>query len=70
MEYYFDPTENKVMTAYQVKFLFDLRYRLVLGIWFSWVPLWLTKQNLKTLPLPGFQSLQKAFYLCASKNAS
>ena len=29
LEYYFDPAENKVMTAYQVKFLFDLRYRLV-----------------------------------------
>ncbi|MCB0546709.1 MAG: carboxypeptidase-like regulatory domain-containing protein [Phaeodactylibacter sp.] len=29
LEYYFDPAENKVVTAYQVKFLFDLRYRLV-----------------------------------------
>ncbi|MCB0598915.1 MAG: carboxypeptidase-like regulatory domain-containing protein [Lewinellaceae bacterium] len=29
LEYYFSPAENRVMTAYQVKFLFDLRYRLV-----------------------------------------
>lgn len=29
LEYYFDPAENQVITAYQVKFLFDLRYRLV-----------------------------------------
>lgn len=29
LEYYFDPGANKVMTAYQVKVLFDLRYRLV-----------------------------------------
>lgn len=29
LEYYFSPAENRVMTNYQVKFLFDLRYRLV-----------------------------------------
>ncbi|MCB0585435.1 MAG: carboxypeptidase-like regulatory domain-containing protein [Phaeodactylibacter sp.] len=29
LEYYFSPAANKVETAYQVRFLFDLRYRLV-----------------------------------------
>ncbi len=29
LEYYFNPAENRVMTNYQVQFLFDLRYRLV-----------------------------------------